>query len=130
MAYTLNNGGVYTFPQVKVLRFHQKYECPAITIQSYYRGWKVRRSFRRERAAVVIQSYCRGWKVRRFSVGDRAAIVIQKYFRAMMARRYFTMLRATVKIQSYYRGWKVNNISGRCGYYMYPWKPSQDTELL
>lgn len=109
--------------------FHHKYEVPALTIQRYFRGARVRLAYRRERAAIVIQKYYRGWHVRRYGRQEAAAIVIQKYFRgwkvrsfsredhaaiiiqtnyrAWRAREFYSLLRTVVTIQKYYRGWRV-----------------------
>jgi hypothetical protein len=109
--------------QVKEMRFRAKYTEPALTIQSYFRGWQVRKitsammlpkhlrgqGLSLQSAVLVIQSHFRGWRARQEYQREKAARVIQSHFRGYVARQFFTTLRATVTIQSFFRGWKVRH---------------------
>ncbi len=79
------------------MRFRIKFSWASVTIQRYFRGWKVRRHCQQERAAIDLQS-CQ----------KRAAVVLQTHYRGWVARKHFALLKAAVIIQSYYRGWKVS----------------------
>ena len=47
------------------MKYRMRVEKSVVIIQSYYRGWRVRRYFQWEEAAIIIQSYFRGWRVRK-----------------------------------------------------------------
>eukprot|EP00069_Balaena_mysticetus_P005375 bmy_18025T0 len=88
-----------------------KTRAAVISLQSAYRGWKVRKQIRRERqAAVKIQSAFRMAKAQKeFGLLKTAASVIQQHLRAWAAgrrgRMEYTALRlAAVMLQSTWRG--------------------------
>ncbi|XP_064396795.1 unconventional myosin-Ia-like isoform X1 [Halichondria panicea] len=54
----------WVYVQVREMRYRQLVEESVVVIQSYYRGWRVRKYYRIEQAALVIQKYFRGWRVR------------------------------------------------------------------
>ena len=45
--------------QVREMKYQLRVEASVLVIQSYYRGWRVRRYFRVEQAAITIQKYFR-----------------------------------------------------------------------
>uniref|UniRef100_A0A4X1STW8 Abnormal spindle-like microcephaly-associated protein homolog n=1 Tax=Sus scrofa TaxID=9823 RepID=A0A4X1STW8_PIG len=88
-----------------------KTRAAAISLQSAYRGWKVRKQVRREQqAAVKIQSAFRMAKAQKeFRLFKKAACTIQKHLRAWAAGRrqraeYTALRRAAVTLQSTWRG--------------------------
>ncbi|KAF0875927.1 ASPM protein, partial [Crocuta crocuta] len=88
-----------------------KTKAAVISLQSAYRGWKVRKQIRRERqAAVRIQSAFRRAKTQKqFRLLKTAALVIQQHLRAWTAgkkqRREYTELRnAALMLQSTWKG--------------------------
>ncbi|KAF6274417.1 assembly factor for spindle microtubules [Rhinolophus ferrumequinum] len=93
------------------LRTHfLKTRTAVISLQSAYRGWKVREQIRREReAAVKIQSAFRMAKAqKRFRVLKGAALVIQQHQRAWSAGRkermdYIELRRAAVMLQAMWK---------------------------
>uniref|UniRef100_A0A8D1Q7K9 Abnormal spindle-like microcephaly-associated protein homolog n=1 Tax=Sus scrofa TaxID=9823 RepID=A0A8D1Q7K9_PIG len=88
-----------------------KTRAAAISLQSAYRGWKVRKQVRREQqAAVKIQSAFRMAKAQKeFRLFKKAACTIQQHLRAWAAGRrqraeYTALRRAAVTLQSTWRG--------------------------
>uniref|UniRef100_A0A8D1Y1I4 Abnormal spindle-like microcephaly-associated protein homolog n=1 Tax=Sus scrofa TaxID=9823 RepID=A0A8D1Y1I4_PIG len=88
-----------------------KTRAAAISLQSAYRGWKVRKQVRREQqAAVKIQSAFRMAKAQKeFRLFKKAACTIQKHLRAWAAGRrqraeYTALRRAAATLQSTWRG--------------------------
>uniref|UniRef100_A0A8D0XS45 Abnormal spindle-like microcephaly-associated protein homolog n=1 Tax=Sus scrofa TaxID=9823 RepID=A0A8D0XS45_PIG len=88
-----------------------KTRAAAISLQSAYRGWKVRKQVRREQqAAVKIQSTFRMAKAQKeFRLFKKAACTIQQHLRAWAAGRrqraeYTALRRAAVTLQSTWRG--------------------------
>ena len=81
--------------------------CAAITIQSYYKGYKCRQEQTRQHSAVLtIQNIYRSY-VRRRAVTERvqSAICIQSYYRKYVCERsYRRLVKAAVTIQCWYRG--------------------------
>ncbi|XP_057420021.1 uncharacterized protein LOC130714144 [Lotus japonicus] len=83
-----------------------------IKIQSYFRRWRCLNDFqhikRVSKAAIVIQSYLRGWIVRKDSCARRNHIVeIQRHCRGWLVKRDFLIQRdAVVKIQCVIRSLK------------------------
>uniref|UniRef100_A0A8D1MIZ3 Abnormal spindle-like microcephaly-associated protein homolog n=1 Tax=Sus scrofa TaxID=9823 RepID=A0A8D1MIZ3_PIG len=88
-----------------------KTRAAAISLQSAYRGWKVRKQVRREQqAAVKIQSTFRMAKAQKeFRLFKKAACTIQQHLRAWAAGRrqraeYTALRRAAATLQSTWRG--------------------------
>uniref|UniRef100_A0A8D0RM51 Abnormal spindle-like microcephaly-associated protein homolog n=1 Tax=Sus scrofa TaxID=9823 RepID=A0A8D0RM51_PIG len=88
-----------------------KTRAAAISLQSAYRGWKVRKQVRREQqAAVKIQSAFRMAKAQKeFRLFKKAACTIQQHLRARAAGRrqraeYTALRRAAATLQSTWRG--------------------------
>ncbi|XP_035379484.1 unconventional myosin-Vc [Electrophorus electricus] len=80
----------------------------AVVIQRHCRGYLVRRVFQLLLiATVTVQSYVRGWKARKRykkMVEEHKALVLQKYARAWLVRRRFqTMRRLVLNVQLSYR---------------------------
>ncbi|KAL0968797.1 hypothetical protein UPYG_G00272000 [Umbra pygmaea] len=84
-----------------------------VTIQTHFRGWRLRKKFLCMRAAaIVLQQYVRGQRQIRKTVTAAAlkqgwaAVVIQRYWRGYLTRQIYTMLHtSTVTIQAFTRGW-------------------------
>ncbi|XP_061239668.1 abnormal spindle-like microcephaly-associated protein isoform X2 [Bos javanicus] len=101
-----------THKTVSAIRSHFfKTRTAAISLQSAYRGWKVRKQMRKEHeAAVKIQSAFRTARAQKeFRVLKTAASVIQQHLRARAAGRrqrteYTALRRAAVMLQSAWRG--------------------------
>ncbi|KAM5205842.1 abnormal spindle-like microcephaly-associated protein isoform 2-T2 [Hipposideros larvatus] len=93
-----------------------KTRTAVISLQSAYRGWKVRKQITREhRAAVKIQSAFRMAKAQKqFRELKRAAVVIQQHERAWSAGRkqrtgYIELRRAALMLQSAWKGRTVRS---------------------
>ncbi|ESW25929.1 hypothetical protein PHAVU_003G077600 [Phaseolus vulgaris] len=88
-----------------------------VQIQSYFRMWRCVNAFQlfkiEFKAAVVIQSYLRGWFVRKIAGARRNhlfATKIQLNFRRWLSRKSFlNKIQAVIKIQSYFRMWRCVN---------------------
>uniref|UniRef100_G1S8U9 Assembly factor for spindle microtubules n=1 Tax=Nomascus leucogenys TaxID=61853 RepID=G1S8U9_NOMLE len=88
-----------------------KTKAAVISLQSAYRGWKVRKQIRREhQAALTIQSAFRMAKAQKqFRLFKTAALVIQQNFRAWTAGRkqrmeYIELRHAVLMLQSMWKG--------------------------
>ncbi|KAM6217298.1 abnormal spindle-like microcephaly-associated protein [Rhynchocyon petersi] len=91
-----------------------KTKAATVTLQSVYRGLRVRKKLRdNNKAAVTIQCKYKAHKARKMFVSQRAsAITIQRWYRALKAtkqqrRDYLNLKQTAVKIQAVYRGVKV-----------------------
>ncbi|XP_053740826.1 unconventional myosin-Vc [Synchiropus splendidus] len=84
-----------------------------ITIQKYFRRWKMRRKYLQVRdATVVLQEYIRGKRTIRKTVSPAAlkqgwaAVVIQRHWRGYRTRQIYQVVRlASITIQAFTRGW-------------------------
>ncbi|XP_077568270.1 unconventional myosin-Vc [Stigmatopora nigra] len=73
----------------------------AVTIQRYWRGFRIKKAYQTVRLAIItMQAFTRGWLARKSYVKlveARKALVLQKYARAWLARRRFTAIRRLVQ---------------------------------
>ncbi|XP_023562985.1 abnormal spindle-like microcephaly-associated protein [Octodon degus] len=91
-----------------------KKKAAIVTLQSAYRGMKVRKRMKDfNKAALTIQSNYRAYKTQKKYASYRAsAVVIQRWYRGMknanhQHKQYLNLKKATIKIQAVYRGIRV-----------------------
>ncbi|XP_013377331.1 PREDICTED: abnormal spindle-like microcephaly-associated protein [Chinchilla lanigera] len=91
-----------------------KKKAAVVTLQSAYRGMKVRKGIKNfNKAAVTIQSKYRAYKTQKKYAAHRAsAIVIQRWYRGVknanhQHKQYLNLKNAAIKIQAVYRGIRV-----------------------
>ncbi|KAL3742143.1 hypothetical protein ACJRO7_017602 [Eucalyptus globulus] len=87
--------------------------CAAIKIQSYVRGWFLRREYlNQKQAALTIQSNFQRLRCRRLKqraeITLKSAIIIQCYARRWLCQRWYSRCyQLIVQIQSWCRGWLI-----------------------
>ncbi|CAA2992467.1 abnormal spindle-like microcephaly-associated homolog isoform X2 [Olea europaea subsp. europaea] len=92
-------------------KFIQSQNCAATKIQSYYRGWLMRKHFANKKQAIVtIQNIFKHLKLKRdFNLHRKqykSAIIIQSHARGWMARKFFYMQKSLIVVmQNCCRGW-------------------------
>ncbi|CAI9756596.1 unnamed protein product [Fraxinus pennsylvanica] len=92
-------------------KFVRSQNCAATKIQSYYRGWLMRKHFAKKKQAVItIQNIFKCLKFRRDFYLHRkkntSAIIIQSHARGWMARKFFYRQKSLiVMMQNCCRGW-------------------------
>uniref|UniRef100_A0A8C9M0G6 Abnormal spindle-like microcephaly-associated protein homolog n=1 Tax=Piliocolobus tephrosceles TaxID=591936 RepID=A0A8C9M0G6_9PRIM len=91
-----------------------KTKAAVVTLQSAYRGMKVRKRIKDcNKAAVTIQSKYRAYKTKKKYATYRAsAIIIQRWYRGIkithcQRKEYLNLKKTAIKIQSVYRGIRV-----------------------
>nr|CAH7713633.1 unnamed protein product [Callosobruchus chinensis] len=92
--------------KMKIYFEYKRRQRAAITIQSYYRMYRCRSLYLKQKKLVIsLQSHCRGWLVRNVYKNQiRHVVVIQSYLRMYFARKHYLALKsATVFVQRKFR---------------------------
>ncbi|KAM6166227.1 LOW QUALITY PROTEIN: abnormal spindle-like microcephaly-associated protein [Erethizon dorsatum] len=91
-----------------------KKKAAVVTLQSVYRGMKVRKGIKDcNKAAVTIQSKYRAYKTqKKYAIYRASAIVLQRWYRGIknanhQHKQYLNLKKAAIKIQAVYRGIRV-----------------------
>ncbi|KAL0609158.1 Abnormal spindle-like microcephaly-associated protein-like protein, partial [Plecturocebus cupreus] len=95
-------------------RLYLKTKAAVVTLQSAYRGMKVRKRIKDcNKAAVTIQSKYRAYKTKKKYAAYRAsAIIIERWYRGIKItnhqyKEYLNLKKTAIKIQAVYRGIRV-----------------------
>ncbi|NXA34176.1 ASPM protein, partial [Eudromia elegans] len=85
----------------------QRYEIlksSALTLQSAFRRWRMRKIQQKIAATLVLQTYFRKWQASKLAKRNRAALIIQSWYRMHKdLKQYLCVKRSVIKIQAWYR---------------------------